>query len=337
MTVSPRLALLIAIMRAGVFHKGGRSLPRPGAGRIEGQNKQATAMRTNQFRRFVAPARRRAQLWRLFLGVVVMAAIYLAGVAIVLAAVLLAVGTSAWPGWAVELVTAATPVGTLLLLASFIGMALAPMVAVRLVHRRPARTLFGPAVTVLRDFVVAASIVAALLGALLFAWSFWFDAVPNLAPERWLTLLPLAVAGILVQTLAEELVFRAYLTQQLAARFKSFLAWMVLPSLAFGLVHYSPQSAGENTWLVVVAAGVFGLIATDLTRLTGSIGAAWGFHFANNFAAILIVAVDGTIPGLALFLTPYGADDTTHLPALILGDLALMLVAWLILRRALRR
>ncbi|MGR3344939.1 MAG: CPBP family intramembrane glutamic endopeptidase [Paracoccaceae bacterium] len=292
---------------------------------------------TKQFRRFIAPARRRAQIWRLVLGVVVMTAVYLAGVTVILVAIWIGVGSHNWPGWAVEMVNAATPVGTLLLLASFIGMVLAPMVAVRLVHQRSVRSLFGPAVTVIRDFCIAASIVAAISAILLLVWSFQFDAVPNLGFERWLSFLPLAVAGLLVQTVAEELVFRSYLTQQLAARFKSPLIWMIVPSLAFGLVHYSPQSAGENAWLVVAAAGIFGLIATDLTRITGSIGASWGFHFANNLAAILIIAVDGTIPGLALYLTPYGADDTTYLPMLIIGDLALMVLAWQILRRALRR
>ena len=294
-------------------------------------------MMTKHFRRFVAPARRRAQIWRLILGVVVMTAVYLAGVTVILVAIWLGVGNRAWSGWAVEMVAAVTPVGALLLLASFIGMALAPMVAVRLVHKRSVRSLFGPAVTVIRDFVVAASIVTVIFAALLLVWSFQFDAVPNLGFERWLSFLPLAVTGLLVQTAAEELVFRSYLSQQLAARFKSPLIWMILPSLAFGLVHYSPQSAGDNAWLVVAAAGTFGLIATDLTRLTGSIGASWGFHFANNFAAILIIAVDGTIPGLALYLTPYGADDTTYLPTLIIGDLALMVLAWLILRRLLQR
>ncbi len=294
-------------------------------------------MMTKQFKRFIAPARRRAQIWRLVLGVAVMTAVYLAGVTVILVAIWLAVGSTGWSGWAVEMVTAATPLGALLLLASFIGMVLAPMVAARLVHQRSVRSLFGPAVTVIRDFCIAASVVAAISAILLLVWSFQFDAVPNLGFDRWLSFLPLAVAGLLVQTVAEELVFRSYLTQQLAARFKSPLIWMILPSLAFALVHYSPQSAGDNAWLVVAAAGIFGLIATDLTRITGSIGASWGFHFANNLAAILIIAVDGTIPGLALYLTPYGADDTTYLPTLIIGDLALMALAWLILRRLLRR
>ena len=294
-------------------------------------------MMTKQFRRFIAPARRRAQIWRLILGVVVMTSVYLAGVTVILVAIWIGVGSQDWPGWATEMVNAAAPVGALLLLASFIGMALAPMVAARLVHQRSVRSLFGPAVTVVRDFCIAASIVAAISAIFLLVWSFQFDAVPNLVFERWLSFLPLSVAGLLIQTVAEELVFRSYLTQQLAARFKSPLIWMILPSLAFGLVHFSPQSAGENAWLVVAAAGFFGLIATDLTRITGSIGASWGFHFANNLAAILIIAVDGTIPGLALYLTPYAADDTTILPTLIVGDLALMVLAWLILRRLLRR
>jgi uncharacterized protein len=49
----------------------------------------------------------------------------------------------------------------------------------------------------------------------------------------------------------------------------------------------------------VGAAATFGLIAADLTARTGSIGAAWGFHFANNTMAITILATDGTITGLS--------------------------------------
>ncbi|MFV2003423.1 MAG: cation transporter, partial [Paracoccaceae bacterium] len=171
----------------------------------------------------------------------------------------------------------------------------------------------------------------------LLIWSLVFDPVPNLGMKQWLALLPLALVGIALQSGAEELVFRSYLLQQLAARFRSPLIWMIAPGLIFALFHYDPRSMGQNTWLVIAAAGVFALVASDLTRLTGSIGAAWGFHFANNVVAIAIIAIDGTIPGLALYLTPYSADDTALLPMLISGDIALMLLAWLILRRTLPR
>ncbi len=56
-------------------------------------------------------------------------------------------------------------------------------------------------------------------------------------------------SACLIQTGAEELVFRGYLQQQLAARFASPLIWMVLPALIFGAVHYDPATAGPNVWL----------------------------------------------------------------------------------------
>jgi hypothetical protein len=67
----------------------------------------------------------------------------------------------------------------------------------------------------------------------------------------WASFLPLALVGVLVQTGAEEVLFRGYLQQQLAARFASPLAWMVLPSVIFALLHYQPELMGENAWLMV--------------------------------------------------------------------------------------
>jgi membrane protease YdiL (CAAX protease family) len=149
-------------------------------------------------------------------------------------------------------------------------------------------------------------------------------------------LLPLALLGVAVQTGAEELVFRGYLQQQLAARFRSPLIWMLVPSLAFGAAHYDPATSGGNLWLIVLATGAFGLAAADLTARSGSLGAAWGFHFANNVAALLVIAVKGTIPGLALFTTPYDATDPV-MRGLVVIDIVTLAVAWLLVRRALSR
>ena len=289
------------------------------------------------FDRYVEPARARAQIWRLILGSILIALIYLAGLLVIFGLIWLAVGSDRMTDWAERVVDASSPTGVLLLMASFIGMALAPMAVVRWVHKRPAATLFGSAPRVLRDFTVAAGIALAIYAPILMVWSLQFDAMPNIPLSLWLSFLPLALCGLLVQTLAEELVFRAYLMQQLAARFRSPLVWMALPCVAFGIVHYDPTTAGSNVWIVVGAATTFGLVAADLTRITGSIGASWGYHFANNFVAILILSTEGTIPGLALYLTPYSIDDTELVPLLSLGDLAVMVVIWLLLRRVLRR
>lgn len=288
------------------------------------------------FAAYIAPARPRNQLWRLLVGLVLVTAVYVALIAALFALVRFAAGADR----AAELIPAmargTTPAGALLLLASFAGMLAGPALAVRLLHRRPVASLFGPWARLARDFVIAAAVVALALALSLAFWRQSFVAEPGLDLATWLRLLPLAALGVLVQTGAEEVLFRGYILQQLAARFRRRLVWIGLPSLAFGAVHFDP-TAGSATWLVMAAAFLFGLIAADLTGLTGSLGAAWGFHFANNCFAILVLATKGTIPGLALYLTPYSADQMPALSAVTLTDIAVMLGAWAVLRLVLRR
>lgn len=289
------------------------------------------------FDRYVDAARRRPQIWRLIVGSILIALVYLAGLAVLFCLVWLVVGSEGIAVWMDRVAEGSTPTAMLLLMASFIGMALGPAIVVLAIHERSVASLFGPAVRVVRDFAIAAVTVLAAYSVLLMIWSLQFDALPNLPFGQWLTFLPLALCGLLVQTLAEELVFRAYLMQQLAARFRSPLIWLLLPPLLFGALHFSPATAGANAWIVVVAAAGFGLVAADLTRATGSIGAGWGYHFANNFVAMLVLSTDGALSGLALFRTPYSLDDTELVPLLSVGDLITMVLLWAILRRVLRR
>jgi membrane protease YdiL (CAAX protease family) len=290
------------------------------------------------FTRFVAPARGHPQLWRLVLGAALIALCTLLGTAAIFGAGWFAMGTGEDGAlWADRMVSAETPLGTLLLLFSFAGMAAGAMLAARWVHKRPARTLFGPAVRVLRDFVGAWAVVGALMALSLALWSVSYDAVPGVAPLTWAALLPATLLGLAIQTGAEELVFRGYLQQQLAARFRSPLVWALLPSLLFGAIHYNPALPVEGALILMGAAALFGLAAADLTARTGSIGAAWGFHFANNLLAIAILSTEGTITGLALFRTPYAVDESASLDLLILADLGFLVLAWWLVRRVVSR
>jgi uncharacterized protein len=290
------------------------------------------------FDRFVQPARIRPQIWRFLLGMVLAFAIYAAWTAGVIALAYFALAGGEDPlFWVGTLAEAKTPRGTLILLLTFVGMALGPMAAARWLHRRTAGSLFGPRVRVLRDFVVAAGIVFVVLGASVGLWSLQYDAMPNLPWSTWALILPLTLLGLLVQTGAEEVLFRGYMQSQLAARFRSPIAWLVFPSLLFGIVHYDPTSAGGNVWLVVGAATMFGFIAADLTARSGSIGAAWGFHFANNTIAIALLSTDGTITGLSRWVTPYDLTEL-DLPVLVIaGDVAMLVLAWVLVRRAVGR
>lgn len=292
---------------------------------------------TSRFQNFIAPARLRPELWRLVLGLGLIVAVYVIGViAVIAGGWLLAGDASGAMGWAQSLATSGRPADAYILFATFIGMFAGPLVAARLLHGRRAGSVFGPAARTLRHFVMAAGLVLALYGLALVPWAFLFDARPGLDPTLWAALLPFTVLALLVQTGAEELLFRGYLMQQLGARFRSPFLWLVLPALVFGVLHYNPGLSGGNTLFVIGSATLFGLFAGDLTARTGSIGAAWGFHFANNFLAVALLSTQGTISGLNLYETPYSIADLDGLEYLLLGNLALVVLGWWLIRRALQ-
>lgn len=284
---------------------------------------------------FVAPARQRPALWRLGLGLALVMAIYGLGIGAIYAVLVAVAGRDGAAAWMGRMAVAETPTATLLVLSTFIGMALGPMLAARVLHRRTLASLFGPRTRLLRHFAVAAAICAVLNGVTALFPS-GIVPVANLAPGLWAAFLPLALVSILVQTGAEEILFRGYIQSQLAARFASPLAWMVLPSMLFAILHYQPDIMGENAWLVVGAVFVFALCAADLTARTGTIGAAWGFHFANNAVAILFLSLDGPLSGLALYTVPVDAMPAADLRPMLVSGMGVTLAIWLMIRFATR-
>jgi len=284
---------------------------------------------------FVAPARARPQIWRIALGLVLILAVYGLGIAIIFGIIFALSGPDGTQRWVTEMIEATGPTGTLLVLATFIGMAIGPMIAVVALHKRSIGSLFGPLPRVTRHFLVA-TVVCAVAYGLSFLIPSGLRIEPAMERAMWLSFLPMALLGVFLQTGAEEILFRGYLQQQLAARFRSPLMWMVLPALIFAALHYQPEVTGDNAWYVVAAAGLFGLLAADLTAKTGSIGAAWGFHFANNVVAILIVALDGPLSGLALYTAPLSAASEEIRPLIFL-DMGTTLVTWVLIRLAVTR
>ncbi len=288
-----------------------------------------------RFHAFVAPARAHGGLGRLLAGTLLAINIYALITASIFGLAWLMFDRDPSMVWLENALTADTPFSLLMILTTFTGMALGPIVAARVIHKRKAITLFGPAARTLRDFTIALGISGGILGIAVVISLQINPPLPGLPFGTWILLFPLAIIAVAIQTGAEEILFRGYLQQQLAARFASPVIWAVMPALVFGFLHYDPTSAGGNVWLVVGAASLFGLIAADLTAKTGSIGAAWGFHFANNLFALTVIATQGTLTGLALYLTPYDISDTEAIRALIPLDLAMMVLIWLLIRRVL--
>lgn len=286
--------------------------------------------------RFVAPAAPRAELWRSLVGTVLIALIYAALLYGSLAALAVGMGEWRFSKMLYALVSASTPRGVLMLFATFLPMAIAAIFVTRMVHDRPAGTLFGPAPRVARDFLRVSLPLVALWIALLPLTTASPDVGKSLPLRQLLAWLPLALPLLALQITAEELVFRGYLLQQLAIRSRAPWIWMGLPSILFGALHYAPSEFGANAVWPALWAGIFGCLAADLTARTGSLGAAMGFHFATNVSAIFLVGLYGNLDGLSLYTVVINTRDASQLLPYLAIDFASILVAWLVARLMLR-
>jgi membrane protease YdiL (CAAX protease family) len=277
------------------------------------------------------------EVWRLILGLIVMIGVYI-GMALFYQQALAGIA-SARPDFQNELVAGDTPLAMYALLLSFGMISIAVFIGVRLVHKRSGLSVFGPMILAVPQFfrVFGILIILSVTLAVLPPYGMGAPLVPNLEFGLWLVLLPLSLGVVFIQISVEEIFFRGYLQQQLAARFQSPLVWMVLPSILFALGHYQPAEAGENAVMIVVWAGVFGLLMADLTARSGTIGPALAVHFVNNVTALLITSLPDSLGGLALWHAPFGMEDTAELRAWMPVDFALMIVSWLAARLALRR
>lgn len=285
----------------------------------------------------IAAARPKPEIWRMILGVVLMVALYIS-LALVYQQVIV-IATDGSGAFARELRAGSTPRAMYLLLFSFGLISVAVFSIVQLLHQRSGISVLGPLLLLVPQFFRVTGILVVLGIAILVLppYDMGGPLVPNLAPGYWTLLLPLSLVAVFIQISAEEIFFRGYLQQQLAARFRSPWVWMVLPSALFAIGHYQPEEAGQNAVLITLWAGVFGMLMADLTARAGSLGPALAVHFVNNVTAILITSLPDSLGGLALFHTPFGMADTQALRAWLPVDFAVMLTSWLAARVALRR
>ena len=300
-------------------------------------------MRAPEFEAYLAEAKLYPELWRLALGVLLILFHIIAFTLLAIAVYVGIVAAQAGPNAIFEIMPALTalqrpdtPEVTLVLLSTFIGFFIAPILAAAALHFRGPGTLFGDGAEWLRGFFVALLTVLVIFGAFTaIGWAFE-TPVPNLDFGTWLRWLPIALPLLFIQIAAEELVFRGYLQQQLAARFRSRVIWMWIPSVLFAAGHINPE-AGGNLPLVLLSTLTFALVAADLTERTGTLGAAMGFHFANNFLGLFIVSIADTLTGLSLYVTPMDIGETGPQSLALAFNIVLIIAAWWAVKSILAR
>ena len=284
------------------------------------------------FDAFVAPARARAEIWRTCLGIVLILACAAVVIVIAFFALQMVIGRAAADQVLRQLQSGDGPYGILVLLSLFAAFWPAVWVVLRLVHRRRFRTLFGPQGFVLGHFLWGLAIILGFAVAIFAVTAPFFPIERGLEFSVWIRLVPAGLILIFLQSTAEELLFRGYLQQQLAARFRSPLVWMLLPSLLFGLGHASGEY-GSNNILVIAVLTLSGLIAADVTRRTGALSLAMGLHVGNNILAILILGYALPEGSASLWVDPTPFSDIPAIRANLVLSAAVMIATYLVVLR----
>ena len=113
------------------------------------------------------------------------------------------------------------------------------------------------------------------------------------------------------QSSVEEIIFRGWLLSTLARRSNVVVA-VLLVSLTFALLHYSPQQPLR----VVASSLLFSLFACVWVLRTGSVWGAMGWHAGWNWLLatgfeLPVTGIDAHLPALLVALRPYGGDVLT--------------------------
>ena len=174
-------------------------------------------------------------------------------------------------------------------------------------HRRPFRSLLLPGGAFRwRLFFVSGGLwallaaavdgVQAMLGAGDYRWSF--------EARRFWPYLGAALVWMPVQTSAEELIFRGYLTQVFGARARR-IGWPLLaPALIFALLHLPNPEVSALGWRFALPQYfLMGVLLGWVTLNSQGLEMAFGLHLANNLYTGLVAGLrDSALPSASLFI-----------------------------------
>ncbi|MBL6637459.1 MAG: CPBP family intramembrane metalloprotease [Planktomarina sp.] len=293
-------------------------------------------MSYDPYEALIAPARAKASLLRLILGLVITTLLYMLLLSLS-CQVLLSVMGEAWFEQTLQVPGPSSPSQMFVMLGSFGFLTAAVSFTVWSLHHHSPLLLIGDFARAKAQFFRTMIRLFALATVVAVITSNSSTVVQNLPLSQWLGLLPLSLAFLLIQVSAEELVFRGYLQSQLAALGLHRIVWIVIPSAIFGLLHYDPAVMGAAAPWMVLSTTLFGVIAADLTARSGTLGPAIAFHFVWNFYSIIFCGFSDYLGGLALFSYDFSITDEERLISLVPYDAAFLLLAYLTMRIALRR
>lgn len=191
------------------------------------------------------------------------------------------------------------------MLLSFVGIWAGVAITTNVLHDRGIGRLFDPESRIRwGDFASGLAIAVVFSALSLIAASLLIEApVRAQAVSGWAIMFLPLVLLIFIQATAEELIFRGYLLQQLAIRFRSPFAWAILPAMLFGVLHAANAPGVAGMYYMAITA-ITGITLAALVWRTGNLWAAVGMHLGVNVISLTGVGAEGILSGTQLWLYP---------------------------------
>ena len=121
--------------------------------------------------------------------------------------------------------------------------------------------------------------------------------------KKFVPLVFISLLLIPFQSSFEEIMFRGYLSQGVAAWTRNRIAVVFIPAVFFGLMHiFNPEIREYGFWLTMPQYVIFGVVFGLITVLDDGIESAMGAHAANNiFLSIFVTFKSSALQTPALF------------------------------------
>ena len=193
---------------------------------------------------------------------------------------------------------------------------LAVLAWVRWVERRSLASIGLTGVASLKTFLRGLAIGMATVALVVCAiWAAGGMQAAGIGPA-WrdasgLRQIALLLPAFVFQSSVEEVMFRGWLLSTVARRSNVAVA-VVLVSLTFALLHYSPHQPLR----IVVSTVLFSLFACAWVLRTGNLWGAMGWHAGWNWLLatgfeLPVTGIDAHLPALLVALRPHGGDVLT--------------------------
>ena len=228
-------------------------------------------------------------------------------------------------------------VGLLLLIIPFIVGLCFLIPGIKLLHKRTlSETINGRKKIRWRRCFTGAAVWVALMSIYLAVDYFLApdDFVIQFELSKFIPLLLISLFLIPLQTSLEEIFFRGYFSQGVAARTKSRWLAILIPGIIFGLIHsMNPEVKEFGFWISMSQYIGFGLVFGLISVLDDGIELALGIHAANNaFLSLFVTHKASALQTPAVFealnMDPYKDSLVTILLFVIAVIIYALLYKW---------